>query len=48
MKREATRKRCTKPIDAKVVPHHKPADYIPKILHKPFKLENPSTGNMGS
>ena len=31
------------PAQEKVVPHHKPADYIPKILHEPFKLENPST-----
>ena len=30
------------PAHEKGVPHLKPPDYIPKILHEPFKLENPS------
>ena len=31
------------PTHEKVVPHHRPADYIPKVLCEPFKLENQST-----
>ena len=31
------------PTHEKVVTHHRPADYIAKVLREPFKLENQST-----
>ena len=32
------------PTLEKVILDHAPADYTPKIINNPFKMENPSTG----